>query len=532
MDTSVNEITPAGAGNERLIRGGNPLLNAMSSIRTAIALLVLITAACVLGTLVPQGGDFIFYKKNFPRWQSVIYSLALDDLYHSWWFLSLLFALSANVAVCTVRRAVARIRSKRSETEPMGRDFIADLPVRVEAGCGDGGAGAMLEKLVCVMRSRGYDVSARGENVEGVFAIAGRYSFLGETILHVSIILILAGGMIGSVFGFNAYIQGFPGETLSVPTKEYRALEARAEQAMVKMRSGGDDRHVEISSLMREMKEFKSKVWFRVRIDDFKTEFYPADPRSTSEAGVKNWFTTLTLMEEGRDAATKKISVNDPMEYKGISIYQSSYGIDPARYRDFSVAASPRGSSSEVIFNLERIGYEVILPGGGMIVRAVKFEPDFKIDMDSGDVYSSSDNPENPALCISVREAGGKSGEASPIWLFKNMPEFSRERARAAGLTHNFELRNFGAGPSEYTGLKIAYDPGVFLVWAGSFLMVLGLYLAFNTSCRRVWAVSDGNGSRITAGGVSSRDPMGFAAEFQSMVSECGIAPEGEKNVS
>ena len=41
---------------------------------------------------------------------------------------------------------------------------------------------------------------------------------------------------------------------------------------------------------------------------------------------MKSYNSTLTVLERGQKMATKTITVNDPLVYKGIWFYQSSYG--------------------------------------------------------------------------------------------------------------------------------------------------------------------------------------------------------------
>lgn len=532
--------SPEGPNGTAVIQKGfgSKLLNAMSSIRTAITLLTLIAAACVLGTFVPQGRDFIFYKKNFPGWLDYIYAFSIDDLYHSWWFVTLLAALCLNVAVCTLRRAAARLRRKNSETAPVDGSFITSLPASISAGRETRQeAEEALLKLRAALVAAGYSANDAAREGGRIFAQRGKYCFIGEAAIHLSILLILAGGMIGNAYGYKSYIQGFPGETLPVRTREVVRLEARLERAMAKMhasgantgRAAGDEERLEIASMMTSMKKLSTETWFRVRIDDFATELYPAasdSPEAAAAPTVKNWYTTLTLIEKGRAAVTKRISVNDPLEYKGVYIYQSSWGVDTGFGSDFAVSAVRRGSTAETMINLRNIGYEAELSGEGVFVKAVRFEPDFRVDVNTGSIYSESGELVNPALCVEIREARSGTSEARLLWLFKNMPDFSRSRAEAAGLSHLYELKSFGTMPREYTGLTVAYDPGAVLVWIGSFLMVAGLFWNFNASTKRVWALA-GEGGKVFAGGTASRDIQGFRREFDSILKAAGLRDGG-----
>jgi len=69
-----------------------------------------------------------------------------------------------------------------------------------------------------------------------------------------------------------------------------------------------------------------------------------------------------------------------------------------------------------------------------------------------------------------------------------------------------------------YTGLQVAKDPGVMVVWLGCFLMVVGIIMAFFMSHKRVWArVSDGV---VTLGGSASKNPAGFEMKFEELLAK------------
>jgi len=67
-----------------------------------------------------------------------------------------------------------------------------------------------------------------------------------------------------------------------------------------------------------------------------------------------------------------------------------------------------------------------------------------------------------------------------------------------------------------YTGLQVAKDPGVWVVWLGCFLMVIGVYAAFFMSHRRIW-VRIQNGT-ITVGGNASKNQGAFQQTFDGLV--------------
>lgn len=67
-----------------------------------------------------------------------------------------------------------------------------------------------------------------------------------------------------------------------------------------------------------------------------------------------------------------------------------------------------------------------------------------------------------------------------------------------------------------YTGLQVAKDPGVWVVWIGCILMVVGIYVAFFMAHRRVWVrVESGT---VTIGGNSSKNQGGFQLFMEQLV--------------
>lgn len=74
-----------------------------------------------------------------------------------------------------------------------------------------------------------------------------------------------------------------------------------------------------------------------------------------------------------------------------------------------------------------------------------------------------------------------------------------------------------------YTGLQVAKDPGVPIIWAGCILITLGLMIAFFLSHRRVWArvrPADRGGVEVFLGGNASRNRIAFERWFADLCTE------------
>jgi cytochrome c biogenesis protein len=94
--------------------------------------------------------------------------------------------------------------------------------------------------------------------------------------------------------------------------------------------------------------------------------------------------------------------------------------------------------------------------------------------------------------------------------VFKNYPEFDEQRGAEQIFTYD------GSDEKYYTGLQVAKDPGVWVVWLGCALMVGGICMAFFMSHKRVWIRVEDN--RLVLGGSASKNPAGFEPVFHDLV--------------
>ena len=69
------------------------------------------------------------------------------------------------------------------------------------------------------------------------------------------------------------------------------------------------------------------------------------------------------------------------------------------------------------------------------------------------------------------------------------------------------------------TGLQAAKDPGVWLVYLGCMLMLIGLYIAFFLSHRKLFALVEKSeaGSRLLLAGTANKNKVHFTTLFNRM---------------
>jgi cytochrome c biogenesis protein len=105
--------------------------------------------------------------------------------------------------------------------------------------------------------------------------------------------------------------------------------------------------------------------------------------------------------------------------------------------------------------------------------------------------------------------------EVQPFWLLKNFPQLDQKRGDEFILT--FE----GFTEKEYTGLSVTKDPGVWVVWIGCGLMILGLIVSFFFSHQRVWVrISKSPGGEIIVAGSANKNRVAFEKNFGELVEE------------
>jgi cytochrome c biogenesis protein len=79
---------------------------------------------------------------------------------------------------------------------------------------------------------------------------------------------------------------------------------------------------------------------------------------------------------------------------------------------------------------------------------------------------------------------------------------------------YSFKLRQL-----YYTGLQVTKDPGVWFVYFGCAMMLIGLYIAFFLSHKKVWIYlsEDGSRSKLQVSGQSNKNQIGFENDFAAL---------------
>ena len=117
----------------------------------------------------------------------------------------------------------------------------------------------------------------------------------------------------------------------------------------------------------------------------------------------------------------------------------------------------------------------------------------------------------NPAIKLTVNERS--TVQATP-WIFYQFPDLFEIKDSK----YQFEL--IGYKPKKYTGLQIAKNPGINIVWIGCTMIVVGITLSSFIYHRRLWTKiipSGAGGVTVHVGGTTHKSQIDFQKEFRKL---------------
>ncbi|HEY9793785.1 MAG TPA: cytochrome c biogenesis protein ResB [Candidatus Obscuribacterales bacterium] len=413
-------------------------LSAFASVKLTVLLLVLIATTVLIGAWCPQeaqqGRDKVIetFGSDFGA-QLIKYGIA--DIYHSPFFLGLIGLLTVNMVACSVQRVFPKVRSLAQPMPLLKEDAIAKMTVCSSAQYA-APANLVLQSVQSRLRSHGYVVSSTDNRLAAHWGKCGR---LAPTITHIGLLMLLLGVTITSWTGFNGF-QAVP-----------------------------------LHGVMSFDQSEHSKLWlgqlpqWALRVDATRRENY-------DNGDAKQWYSTLSVVDShGKVLKKQEISVNNPLSFQGVDIYQSSWGLG-------SIAVS---------FNGKRM--ELPLRQMGPVIHAAFLPLDH-----------------NTIMMFSVH------GQDEPVRVFAKIPEWPQPRiltVLAKGqptVLGSVQVRYDDLIP--VTGLQYKCDPGLFITYAAFAFIMLGVILAA-VPHRQLWVdvipLRTG-GCRLVIGGVSRKAKSTF----------------------
>jgi cytochrome c biogenesis protein len=452
--------------------------NLFSSIKLAVVVFSFISATSIVGTVIEQQAEpeqnikllaKLFGPKFAPNVFSVLDKLGFTDMYRSWWFMALLFIFTANLVICSIERLPKIWKVVKEPIKPVTRERLNALSIKREIILKENVDKAAAHSRA-VLKKYGFKAAVSKEDrAVQLYAEKGRYSRLGVYVTHLSILMILAGAVIGMLFGFNA--------SLNLP---------EGSSSVVAYKSSGT----------------QIPLGFEIRCDNFNV-FYYND--SDTPKSYKSW---LAILEDGREVRRKVIDVNNPLHYKGITFYQASYGFAPNKDSIFQFSVTSNSGTKEDV-NL-KFGGSFVIPGTSVTGKVIDFSPAIAVD-ESGKLFTYAEMMFNPAVFVEFSENGTMKYRQ---WILIRSPQSWKV---ADGIVEFKHL--WGA---QYTGLQVRKDPGVWVVYLGCMIMALGLYTSFFMTHAKVWIwVKDEQGGvKVAIAASVNKNKISFEQKIDKITKE------------
>jgi cytochrome c biogenesis protein len=269
--------------------------------------------------------------------------------------------------------------------------------------------------------------------------------------------VIFVGAILGSLFGFKGFVNIVEGSGIS----------------SIQGRNGAP-----------------IPLGFEVFCENFNVTLY-------NTGAPKEFRSILTVLENGKPVPgyeKVKVIVNDPLSYKGITFYQSSYGQANEGSEHF-FSMKPRSGGAADKFAI-REGAAMTLKDGTA----------FRLLESTQEVRQFMPGFSGPAARVEVTFKG-KAPQTFIV--LKNFPEMNAQRGDE--LIFNYE----GTNARMFTGLQVAKDPGVEVVWVGCTLMCIGLFIAFFMSHKRIWIIVSKGHARMY--GNASKNHAAFGMQFDEL---------------
>ncbi|KAK4848673.1 hypothetical protein QYF36_015919 [Acer negundo] len=426
------------------------VLSVLSNLPLAIGEMFFIAALMAIGTAIEQGEAPDFYFQKYPEdnpvwgfftWRWIL-TLGFDRMFSSPIFLGSLILMATSLMACTYTTQIPLVKVARrwsflQSPEAIRKQEFSDTLPR-----------ASIQDLGVVLMGSGYEVFLKGPSLYAFKGLVGRFAPIG---VHLAMLLIMAGGTLSAAGSFRGSVtvpQGLnfvvgdvlgPSGFLSTPTDAFNT---------------------------------------EVHVNKFYMDFYDSGE-------VKQFHSDLSLRDlEGKEVMRKTISVNDPLRYGGITIYQT----------DWSFSALQVLKDDEGPFNLA--------------MAPLKINGDKKLYgtfLPVGDVNS----PDVKGISMLARDL-------QSIVIYDQEGKFAGVRRPSSKLPIEIDGRKIVIVDAiGSTGLELKTDPGVPPVYAGFGALMLTTCISYLNHAQ-IWALQDG--TSVVVGGKANRSKGDFPDEMNRLL--------------
>lgn len=411
------------------------------SVRAAVYEIAILGVLVLIGTLrgssVPR-----WIADRIPATSGIVDRWYAWDVFHSLPFIFMLALISVAIAICTINRFPGIWKTIAHPTVTTTHGFLRNADINASFKP-NAPLSSTVETVTETFRKRRYRVLTAERNGEvHVYADRYRYSKLGTFPFHLALILILVGGIIGARYGFR--------ETeFVIPEGETREV--------------GHGTGLSVGLI-----DFR---------DTYRENGTPLEYRSD-----------LVLYKDGKEVKSGSITVNHPMTYRNLTLYQTSFG-QAATFR---------------ITDLEgRLIYEGSIPMGLFQSRLNPDAPAGVLDLPPLNLSINVIGPDNdPANMPELDTLKLKSGEMFVQVRPKDLASGEMPPSAIVGQGDTVTLNGLNIQflrERQFTLLQVANNPGMPVFWTAAFMLVGGLGIVFYFPHRRIRGIISPAADGVTA---------------------------------
>ncbi|GGO78220.1 cytochrome c biogenesis protein ResB [Nocardioides deserti] len=464
----------------------------ITSMRTALVLLLLLALAAVPGSIVPQEGvDALAasrWREDHPRLAPVYEWLGLFDVYGSVWFSAIYLLLMISLVGCIVPRTLVYWRAMRAQPPRAPRN-LSRLPDATSYRT-DESADEVLARARTVLGRRHRVRKADEGAADGaVSAERGYLREAGNLVFHLSVVVVLVGFAIGGLFGYRGGVILVTGDGFGNTLTSY-------------------DDFVPGSLFSPDQLDP-----FSFTVEDFEVDWL----LSGRAAGQARGFSADVRYRETRDAEEERydLRVNHPLTIGDTDIFLIGHGYAPV--------VTIRDGEGEIAYN----GPTIFLPQDQSlfsfgVIKAPSAEPQeiglegvlyptFGMTED-GDPVNLLGKAVDPLLSVLVHagDLGMDEGASQSVYVLDkgDTEQVEDEDGKPLRLDmrpgDTVELPD-GLGSVTFEGLEdwqriqISQTPGKLIALGGVVMALVGLLGSLFIRPRRVWvrARQDGDGTLV-----------------------------------
>jgi len=267
-----------------------------ADLRFSIFTLLLISGCSIIGTVIEQDQSIEMYKINYPltnpvfgflSWDRILY-FGLDHVYQTWWFLFLIFLFGCSLVLCSFLQQLPSLKiARRCQFFRTNRAFykLNNYTILTRPS---------FSKILAGIKTEDYSVFQQKNIIYSYKGLIGR---IAPIIVHFSMILVLVGTIVSSLFGFKA-------QEIVPKTENFH---------IQNILSNGRLTIIPQNS---------------ARVNDFWITY-------TKNKTISQFYSDISILNtNGNETKRKTISVNYPLVDKGVYYYQTDWNLIGLRFKN------------------------------------------------------------------------------------------------------------------------------------------------------------------------------------------------------